>query len=514
MFRRSAMVGAAVIALALGITGCTGSANTPSEESDTLTVGMATPPVSLDPSKAAAGFGLLYVDPAYASLINTSEDGELIPGLAEEWGYVGDDNKTFTLTLRPDLKFADGTDLTAQSVVDSVAYFVTGSGPTNSFFRNLTLTAVDEVTVEVVSSEPNPMLPFLFSNTILGGDIISAAGLADPEGLASATFGAGPYVYDPEQSVAEDHYVYTPNENFWDQDAIHFDKIEIKVIPQIQSQVQALKSGQIDMMAGDPSVVSTVEDDESIAIAAAPIVWNGVYLLDREGVVAPALADVRVRQALNYAVDREAVARAAYGEAGTPIDQAAVQGFDGYDPELEGTYPYDPEKARELLEEAGYADGFTMAVNYQSFDPGSTKMIQAVAAQWAEIGVTLELKGNTNFGEWVGDLVSKNFPATVLNGTGGQPQYLDAEFAWLPTSIMNVFQVSDPGIPEAFNTLATASADDSGAAARAFQKVIVDNALAVPIVQFDAYAFHDTDLKGVVFAPGIAAVSSIVTWTK
>jgi peptide/nickel transport system substrate-binding protein len=514
MFRKSAIAGAAALALALGLTACSGSGGgNPSEGSETLTVGLSTPPVSLDPSKAASGFGLLYVDPAYASLINTSEAGELIPGLAEKWEYVGEGNTNFTITLRPDLKFADGTDLNAQSVVDSVAYFVTGSGPTNSFFRNLTLTATDDVTVSVVSSEPNPMLPYLFSNTVLGGDIISAAGLADPDGLASASYGAGPYVYDPKQSVAEDHYVYTPNDNFWDQDAIHFDKIEIKVIPQFQSQVQALKSGQIDMMQGDASVLSSVEGDDSIAVEAAPIVWNGVYLLDRDGVLVPALADVRVRQALNYAVDRDAIAKAAYGDSGTATDQAAVEGFDGYDPDLDGTYPYDPEKAKELLKEAGYADGFTMAVNYTSFDPSSTKMIQAVAAQWAEIGVTLELKANTNFGEWVGDLVSKNFAGTVL-ATGGQPQYLDAEFAWLPTSIMNVFQVTDAGIPEAFNTLATASADDSGAAAQAFQKVVVDSALAVPIAQFDAIAFHDTDLKGVVFAPGIAAISSIVTWTK
>jgi peptide/nickel transport system substrate-binding protein len=514
MLRKLATVGAATIALALVITGCAGPEGTPTEESETLTVGLATGPVSLDPSKGAAGYGMFYTDPAYASLINTSEEGELIPGLAEKWGYVGDDNTTFTLTLRPDLKFADGTDLNAQSVVDSVAYFTTGSGPTVSYYRNLTLTATDDVTVNVVSSEPNPKLPFLFSNTLLGGAIISAAGIADPEGLASTTHGAGPYVYDATQSVAEDHYVYTPNKNFWDQDAIHFDKIEIKVIPQVQSLVQALKSGQIDLMPGDSSVVSSVQGDDSIAVEAAPIVWNGVYLLDRNGVVAPALADLRVRQALNYALDRDSIAKAAYGDSGSAIDQAAVEGFDGYDPDLEGTYPHDPEKAKKLLKEAGYEAGFTMAVNYSSFDPGSTKMIQAVAAQWAEIGVTLELKGNTTFGEWVGDLVSKNFPATVLNGTGGQPQYLDAQFAWLPTSIMNVFQVNDPGIPEAFNSLATASAEDSDQAAQAFQKVLVDSAIAVPIVQFDAIVFHDTTLDGVAFPPGIAAISSIVTWTK
>ncbi|GAA1001808.1 ABC transporter substrate-binding protein [Subtercola frigoramans] len=514
MFKKSAIAGAAIIALALVVTGCTGSGNSPSKESKTLTVGLATGPVSLDPSKGAAGFGEFFTDPAYASLINTSEKGDLIPGLAEKWGYVGDDNKTFTLTLRSGLKFADGTDLNAQSVVNSVAYFVTGSGPTTAYFRNLKLTATDNLTVNVVSSEPNPLMPFLFSNTVLGGDIISAAGIDDPTGLASTTHGAGPYVYDAAQSVAEDHYVYTPNKNFWDQTAIHFDKIEIKVIPQIQSLVQALKSGQIDTMVGDPSVESSIKGNASIAIEAAPIVWNGVYLLDRNGVVAPALADLRVRQALNYAVDRSAIAKVAYGDSAVATDQAAVTGFDGYDPALEGTYPYDPEKAKQLLQEAGYGNGFSMAVNYQSFDPGSTKMIQAVAAQWAKIGVTLELKGNTNFGEWVGDLVSKKFPASVLNGTGGQPQYLDAEFAWLPTAIMNVFQVADPGVAEAFNTLATASPDNSGKAAQAFQKVIVDNAIAVPIVQYDATLYHGTNLKGVVFPPGFAAPSSIVTWTK
>lgn len=515
MKRKLSAVAAAAAALAIALTGCTGGGTpaTTTGEAATLTIGMTTPPVSLDPSKAAGGFNLVYVDPAYGALLNADADGKIVAGLAEEWGYVGDDNKEFSLTLRSGLKFADGTPLTAQSVVDSISYFTTGSGPYNAYYKGLTLTAVDDVTVSVTSETPNPLIDVLMSNQAVGGDIISAAGIADPDALASGTYGAGQYVYDAAKSVANDHYVFTPNENFYDQDAIEYETITIKVIPNVSSATQALKSGQIDIMQGDATVVDTVKSTEGIEVLSVPLAWAGLYLVDRAGEVTPALADVRVRQALNFAIDRAAITTAAYGDYGTATAQAAIPGFDGYDEANEQTYTYDVDKAKSLLKEAGFEDGFTLPVNYQTFDAGSTKMVQALASQLAEVGVTLELKGDTNFGEWVSDFVSKKYSATALNATGGNYEFLNSSFSWLPTGVMNVFQVADPGMQDAYDALASASAEDSGAAAQALQKVVVDQAVTLPVSQIDSIWMYTSSLQGVSVAPGGLNVSSVLLWS-
>src|SRR5581483_2618718 len=124
--------------------------------------------------------------------------------------------------------------------------------------------------------------------------------------------GAGEYVYDSAQSVPNDHYVYTPNKYYYDQSAIHYKSITIKVIPDYNSALQALKSGQIEFMPGNLDVASAVQGSSSVKVLSAPTLWSGIYLLDRNGTVVPALKDPRVRQALNYAVDRQAVTSAIY----------------------------------------------------------------------------------------------------------------------------------------------------------------------------------------------------------
>ncbi|MDW8809985.1 ABC transporter substrate-binding protein, partial [Streptomyces scabiei] len=106
--------------------------------------------------------------------------------------------------------------------------------------------------------------------------------------------------------------------------------------------------------------------------------WAGLLLLDREGTVVKGLGDVRVRQALNFAVDRAAITKAVYGDYGAPVSQPQMPGYDGYSPEAAKTYPHDPDKAKKLLKAAGYGSGLTIPVNYGAFDPSTAKMVQAV----------------------------------------------------------------------------------------------------------------------------------------
>jgi peptide/nickel transport system substrate-binding protein len=506
---------AATAALAPAACGTGGDSSTGGgTAAKTVTIALTSPPNSLDPAQSASGLFLNFIDPAYGSLLTRDADGALAAGLADKWGYEGTGNTKFTLKLRSGVKFADGTPITSAAVVESFKYFAKGSGGNAAYFRALTYATPDDSTVTVTSAQPNPDLGALFTPDFLGGAIISPAGLKDPAKLASATFGAGPYVYQPAQSVSGDHYVYEPNKNYYDQAAIHLQKITIRVIPNVNSQVQALKSGQIDFMAGTPDVAPTIAGDKSLTLIKKPTTWVGLFLLDRSGTVVKGLADVRVRQALNYAIDRGAITKAIYGDFGSPLAQPALPGYDGYSATADQAYPYDPAKAKQLLAEAGYASGLTIPVNYGSFDPSSTKLVQAVQGQLAQVGVTLKLTGAANFGGWINDLLTKKFAATVLSpGQGGSANFYAQQPAFAKTGIMNLFGVQDPEFDAAFAKLAVASPEESGPAAQAVTDVVVRQALSLPVSAVDLIVMYDKKLQGVQFNQGSALPTLVTAWT-
>ncbi|MEW2400780.1 ABC transporter substrate-binding protein [Streptomyces sp. NPDC046862] len=515
MKRRTALQASIGVVATLALAAC-GGGNTSggSAGSASLTIALNSAPNSLDPAKVAVGPFLNYMDPAYASLLTRKADGTLAAGLADKWGYVGSGNTKFRLKLRKGVKFADGTPITATDVVDSIKYFQQGSGPGGSYVRPLTFSTPDSSTVVVNSPTPNPDMGALFTPAFMSGAIVSPAGLKDPKKLATATFGAGPYVLSAQQTVSNDHYVYVPNKNFYDQSAIHFKKITVKVMPNVNSQAQALKSGQIDLMYGTPDVAPTIAGNKSLTLLKAPTTWAGLFLLDRDGTVVKGLGDVRVRQALNFAIDRAAITKAVYGDFGAPVSQPAMPGYDGYSPEAETMYPYDPAKAKKLLKAAGYKK-LTIPVNYGSFDPSTTKMLQAVQDQLAKVGVTLKLKGAANFGGWINDFLSKKYAATVLSpGQGGGENFYAQQAGFIKTGIMNVFAVDDKDVTAAFDRLGKSDPQSSGAAAKKLTDVIVRKALALPVSGTDTIAMYDNKLRDVKFGVGTAQLTPNVTWTS
>lgn len=482
---------AAVIAAGLALAGCTGGGTPSSATGHTdhkLVVAVGTPPVSLDTLKAATGIpGTWFETPAYAAVLTKDAKGDIKPGLAKSWGYVGSGNTDFEFTLRPGLKFADGTPLDAKAVAASMTYFTkTTTGPTRAYFAPMTFTAKDASTVHITSTVPNPIIPDLLTVGLLGGAPISAAGIADESATAGQTFGAGQYVLDTKQTVSGDHYVYTPNKRYWDQKAIAYSEIDIRVIPNVQQQVQALKTGEVDAIVGDPSIGGTVSGNGLTEIHQPGTIYN-FYLMDRDGKNVPALANEKVRQALNFAVDRSAIAKAALGDYGKATEQVAINAgpASGYDASLEKTYSYNAAKAKKLLAQAGYAKGFTMPVTYLGYSPTDTKIAQAVASELSKIGVTMKLKAEPDFGTWVNDLLSDKFAATLLTGDGSQ-MYLNAQFGFTKNAVMNPYGVSDPDVDGAFQKLATSSASDIGPAAKALDRVITEKALALPIVTNDS----------------------------
>lgn len=512
--RLAALVATVLVAGTLAA--CSPGGGSASTES-TLTVASTTPPNSLDPAQSANGTpARWFVDPTYASILQLDPDtGEVIAGLADEWEYVGDDNTGFTFRLRDGLTFADGTPLGAEQAIASFEYFNSiGTGPTKALFAGWTFEATDERTVSITTPAPVPIIPTLLTPDYLFGAVISPAGLAEPEKLQAESFGAGPYVLDTEATVAGDHYTYVRNENYYDAESVEYDSIVGRIIPNLTQQVQALKTGQVQVIQADSTVADTVTGG-AIEILQRPANWSGLYLFDRQGTLVPALADLRVREALNLAVNREEITEAVYGEYGEATSQTALPGAEdaGYVEELDDYYEYDVDRAKELLAEAGYADGFSMPVFYQTYVPAEAKLAQVLADQLAAVGVTLELKGEPNFSAWVTDLFAKQFAGTVFTG-GGPSAYQSVQW-FLPNGALNPFAVSVPEIDAAYAELAAASTPEEQAEkSTAVTEAVLAAAPAVVVARLDLlFGVDGAKVDGVRFIGETAEMSSITTWS-
>ena len=387
--------------------------------------------ISLDPQQIAGG-GISYLQPVYETLLaRTPEDG-IAPLLAT--GYEVD-GLTVTLTLREDVKFSDGERFDAKAVVASLMRgkevgILTALKPIEK------AEAVDDFTVKITLASPAPSL--LSDFTSAPGMIISPKALEDPA-LDRNPVGTGPYVYNKEESREGEVRVYTPNPDYWDPDMIGLDRVEIWEMPDNTARFNALKTGQVD--AG-----IWLANPQSAIIDKTPglkLVQNGggvsyfISILDREGTKVPAFGDVRVRQAIYYAIDRDAYVQAVDFGLSVPAFQPYPKGTWPHEPSLEGRYTYDLVKARALMKEAGYEEGFEFDMpSIPIFQP----RLEALQGFLRDINITMNIVP-VEPGTLARRSRTTDFPATnlVWNGTR-DPHYLTL-WATAEDAAFNPFKV-------------------------------------------------------------------------
>ncbi len=362
---------------------------------DVLTMAVAFAPPGLNPQTPQAVFPFeLALEPLIVIEPNEGLEYEFGPGLATRWRYVGDGNRVFELTLREDARFSDGTPVNARAVKTWIDYLVESRAPLLSGLIGevTSVEAVDEFTVRINLGVPKPGMAFALSNdapfTTLGY-VEAPSCVARPERLRTETCGAGPYMLDKAQTVAGDTYTFVPNPHYYDKSRVHFNKVVVKAIPQPSSMLQALQTGQVQIAEGT-AVTADAAKSAGFDLVTIPE-RNLLYALDVGGQKAGPLANVMVRQALNYAIDREAIAKTIFNGYATPSTE--FESSDGMDGSYQDYYRYDPEKAKELLARAGYPDGFTLEaqVSDETATPGVAQT-QAIAKYWDAIGVKLKFK--------------------------------------------------------------------------------------------------------------------------
>ncbi|PSJ62944.1 ABC transporter substrate-binding protein [Pseudaminobacter soli (ex Li et al. 2025)] len=372
-----------------------------------LTIGVRSGPASIDPDFTATGTHAEAMKHIFDTLIKSGNDLQLEPGLAESWQAL--DDTTWEFKLRKGVKFHDGSDFTAEDVKFSIERIphVTGANPTTVYVRRVKdIEIVDPYTVRVKTDGPAPTLPNDFIRLFIVSHVAAKDFSDTPEhategfNSGKAAIGTGPYKFvswtPKEELVLERFDDYWGGKEPWD-------KVIRKELPNDAARVAQLKAGQVDIVARIPaSDIATLENDSSLRIIKTDSVYEFLVYFDfREQ--APQITandgsplaknpflDPRVREAFDLAIDRDTITEVAMEGMGKAQSQIITPNIFGYNPAIQLAQP-DVEKAKQLLADAGYPDGFKVVFNFTNDRLPSDKEVGTTIAQMlAAINVTVE----------------------------------------------------------------------------------------------------------------------------
>jgi peptide/nickel transport system substrate-binding protein len=369
----------------------------------TLTIGVRAGPLSMDPHFTATGTHAEAVKHVFDSLVVSGDDLELKPGLATSWKALDDTHWEFK--LRTGVKFHDGSDFTAEDVKFSVERIplVTGPNPTTIYVRRIkSIEIVDPSTIRFETDGPAPTLP----NDLVRLFVVSHTAAKDfstkdtaPGGFntGKAAIGTGPYKFvswtPNEQMVLERFDGYWGGKEPWE-------KVIRREISNDASRVAQLKAGQVDIIARTPAAdVPVLEKDPKIATVKKESAYIFYVEFDmrektpqvtaKDGSPLPKnpFLDPKVRQAVDLAIDREALTEIAMEGLGAATGQLVTSNIFGYDKSIPVPKP-DPKKAKALLAEAGYPNGFKVTFSFTNDRlPGDRAVGTSIAQMLAGIGI-------------------------------------------------------------------------------------------------------------------------------
>ena len=356
--------------------------------------------VGLDPARETDGESFYGATAVFDNLVEfVPGKTEVRPALAESW-EVADDNLSVTFNLRKGVKFHDGTDFTADAVVftferqfkEDHPYYDLGPWKYWGYMdmSNIVdaVVAVDDYTVRFDLKKPEA--PFLANLAMDFAGIVSPAAVEKlGENFKNNPVGTGPFKFVEWRK--DDAIIFERNEDYWADD-VYLDRLILRVIPDATARWLALQKGEVDVI-DFPSAqdLQAMKNDPNVKV------------LQQEGLNVGYLAfntskkpfdNKLVRQALNYAINKEEIITAVYGSAGTPAKNPLPPTMWSYNDDIKD-YPYDPAKAKQLLAQAGFPNGFSTELwampVARPYNPNARKIAEIMQAQFAEIGVDAEI---------------------------------------------------------------------------------------------------------------------------
>ena len=455
-----------------------------------ITVGIAQDlDESLDPHKAVAAGTKEVMFNVFEGLMKPTPEGDLIPAVAEKY-EISDDQLTYTFTIRDGIKFHNGDPVTAEDVGESLARCKNGGDgifEVEAFSNIQHMETADSRSISITLGEPDSeFLSYLTAAVLPAGY----------DGQDTAPVGTGPFKF--VSRAAQDNIVLERFDDYWGEKA-YLDKVTYKIIENADSILMSLQSGAVDLFAHLTSTqVAQLGDEFNIEEGTMNLV-QAMYL---NNAVAP-FDDVRVRQALCYAIDRQQILDLAFDGYGSLIGSSMYPAFGKYfDDSLTNYYTYDVEKAKALLADAGYPDGFSMTITVPSNYQPHLDTAQVIVEQLKQVGITAEILPVT-WESWLNDTyVGRKFQATVV-GVDASTMTARALLERFTSTAGNNFINYNNAEYDALFQAAIAAADDAAqtAAYKQAEANLTENAANVYIQDLADLVAIRKGLTGVRFYP-------------
>lgn len=381
----------------------------PALAKDTLTLGVALEPPHLDPTAgAAAAIDEVVYANVFEGLTRIGPNGEVLPALASTW-EISDDGKTYTFKLRSGVKFHDGTDFNADDVKFSLdrARAADSTNAQKGLFAAIAeVTVVDPATVKVTLNEAAGN--FLF-NMGWGDAVIVAPESAD--GNKEKPVGTGPFKFGSWAKGSAVEIVR--NDDYWG-DKAALSKATFRIIPDASAAIAALQSGDVDAFPNFPApeAIPAFQSNPEFAVVIGSTEGETILSINNKR---PPFDNAMVRQAIAHAIDRKAIIDGAMFGLGTPIGTHFAPHHPAYVKETIDTYPYDPEKAKALLAEAGFKDGIKAKIHLPP-PTYARRGGEILASQLRAVGIDLEIVP-VEWKQWLEGPFKGDFDLTIVSHT-------------------------------------------------------------------------------------------------
>jgi len=370
-----------------------------------LRMALSSSPSAMDPQFHNLGANVNVSQNMFDALIRTDADSHILPGLASEWKLI--DDHTWEFHLRPGVKFHDGAPLTADDVIfslDRPATLVNSPAGFGMYTRAITgKTAVDASTLRLTTNGPYPLLLSDLS-TIFILERKAAEGVPTEDfARGKGMIGTGPYKF--VSFARDDRVELARNDAAWGATP-DWDHVTVRIITNSGSRLAALLSGDVDAIEGVPTTdIDNVKTNAKFVYAqkqSARLVYlyvdSGradtpqVTAKDGSKLAKNPLADERVRRAISLAINREAITARVMNGLGYPTGNLVPETLFGYDPTLP-VPPYDPDAAKKLLADAGWADGFAVTINGPNDRlVADSQIVQAIGQMLTRIGIQTQVE--------------------------------------------------------------------------------------------------------------------------
>jgi len=341
----------------------------------------------------------------YEGLVKPTPTGDMMPAVASSY-EISEDAKVYTFTLRDGIKFHDGTAVTVEDVKYSLDRYAELYKGTSAFSIVESVETPDDKTVVVTLTESNSeFLPNMVVAVIPKSNV-------DPAGKP---IGTGPFKY--VNYVPGEKLVVEKFADYWQEGLPHLDEVEFKIVPDVETEFVDLQAGTIDIMKymTEAQIQALGSNSDYNIVESSMNLVQGMFLSNTY----EPLANTKVRQALCYAVNRDEINQFIFGGKSKPAGTHMIHAMGSYyEPATESVYTYDPSKAKELLAEAGYPDGFDLVITVPSSFSQHVDTAQIIVEQLKAVGVNASIQ-QVEWATWLSDTYrGGNFQATVIGFDG------------------------------------------------------------------------------------------------